>query len=70
MQAAHCCGFDWDEDHFIKSITHMKSKQEIEIQQVLKHPDYEFDTLQNDICLIKEKFIRNKLLSLCIPHRL
>ena len=57
MQAAHYCGFDWTDDHFIDSITHMKSGQEIELEQVLnpylKHPD----TLENDICLIKEKFI-------------
>ena len=56
MQAAHCCGSDWTDDHYIYSITHMKSGQEIELEQVLKHPDYVFDTLKNDICLIKEKF--------------
>ena len=60
MQAAHCCGFDWTDDHFIDSITHMKSGQEIELEQVLKHPDYVFDTLENDICLIKEKFKTKK----------
>ena len=39
----------------------MKSEQEIELEQVIKHPDYVFDTLKNDICLIKEKFKKNPI---------
>ena len=54
FQAAHCCGFDWTDDHFIKSITHMKTGKEIQFESVIKHADYKFDTLENDLCLIKD----------------
>ena len=34
----------------------MESGTEIKYEEVFKHPDYKYDKLQNDICLIKEKF--------------
>ena len=33
----------------------MESGTQIEYEQVFKHPEYKYDRLQNDICLIKEK---------------
>ena len=35
-------------------IIHMKTGKEIELVQVIRHPDYVKETLKNDICLIKE----------------
>ena len=34
----------------------MESGTEIKYEEVTKHAQYKYDTLQNDICLIKEKF--------------
>ena len=33
----------------------MESGTKIEYEQVFKHPEYKYDRLQNDICLIKEQ---------------
>ena len=37
-------------------VVNMKTEEEIEILQVIRHPDYDSATLKNDICLIKEQF--------------
>ena len=40
----------------ISSITHMQSGTEIKYERVKTHPNYKYDELKNDICLIKEQF--------------
>ena len=32
----------------------MKTGKEIQFESVIKHADYKFDTLENDLCLIKD----------------
>ena len=64
FKAAHCCGWDTDDSStFIKSITHMRTKKEVKLEKVFKHPDYIYRELKNDICWIKEKL---KIFSLSI----
>ena len=44
---------DW---YGLLKVVNMKTEEEIEILQVIRHPDYDADSLKNDICLIKEQF--------------
>ena len=63
IEAAHCCKVGmW-------KIIHVKTQIQIEfekydssgLEDFLQHPDYDKVTLRNDICLIQENFIEEKL---------